>query len=315
MYFSVVIPLFNKERHIGRAIKSVINQTYQKFEIIVIDDGSTDDSVSEVLGIKDSRLRLIRQKNGGVSSARNKGIDEAKFDYIGFLDADDIWKPSFLESIKSLIEKYPQAGAYATAYEIKKEDGAFDESLNYDQFQQKWQGIIDDYFKYAIRAPLISASSVVIPKKVFNKIGQFPIGIKRGEDLDMWCRIALNYDIAYFNEICATYFHDADNRACSRKTNLMNYRINYAEEALLKAKESGNYSNYAEEYMIQSIISKARYLIDEGMLKEARKLLYKYRYTRLNKKLLIKTYIISWVPKSIKPLAYNLKDKLKSIKL
>lgn len=299
MEFSVVIPLFNKERHIGRAIKSVINQTYQKFEIIIVDDGSTDDSVNEVVKIKDSRIRLIKQENRGVSAARNKGIDEAQFAHIAFLDADDMWKPSFLESIKIIIELYPQAGAYATAYEIKKENGTFDASLKYDNFEQKWKGIIDDYFKYALKVPLISASSVVIPKVIFHKIGQFPLGIKRGEDLDMWCRIALNYDIAYFNEISATYYHDADNRACSKKANLMDYRVNYAEETFLKVKELKNFSSYAEEYMIKSIIAKARFLIDEGKKKEARKLLYKYRYTRLNKKYLMKTYIISWLPKPI----------------
>lgn len=99
MDFIVVIPLFNKERHIGRAIKSVINQTYQKFELIIADDGSTDHSVNEVVKIKDSRIRLIKQENGGESSARNKGIGEAKYYHIGFLDANDIWKPNILESM------------------------------------------------------------------------------------------------------------------------------------------------------------------------------------------------------------------------
>lgn len=311
MDFTIVIPLFNKERHIGRAIKSLIDQTYPNFEIIIIDDGSTDNSVNEVVKVKDSRIRLIRQQNKGVSFARNKGIDNAKFDYIGFLDADDVWKPNFLESIKDLIEIYPQAGAYATAYEIKTEDGTLITSLNFDSFEQKWQGIVDDYFKYAIKAPLISASSVVIPKIVFNNIGGFPLGIKRGEDLDMWCRIALNYDIAYLNEICATYFHDADNRACSKNAALIETRINYAEDTLLKVKKLGYYSYYFEEYMILGIITKAGYLIDEGKGKDARELLYKYRYTKLNKKCLIKTYIVSCVPKSIRTLIYKLKNKLK----
>ena len=120
--FTVVIPLFNKERHIERAVRSVINQTFQDFEIIVVDDGSTDNSVEEVLKIKDNRIKLIKQKNGGVSSARNKGIDESRFEYIAFLDADDAWKPNFLESINGVIEQYPKAGAYCTSYDIKRED-------------------------------------------------------------------------------------------------------------------------------------------------------------------------------------------------
>ena len=122
MKFSIVIPLYNKEKHVARAINSILNQTYQDFEIIIVDDGSTDFSYEEVKKINDPRIKIIRQKNLGVSSARNTGIKEAKNNYIGFLDADDKWKPDFLETIKKLIKDFPGAGAYATSYEIQKEN-------------------------------------------------------------------------------------------------------------------------------------------------------------------------------------------------
>ena len=300
MIFTVVIPLYNKGNHIKRAIKSILQQTYQDFKIIVVDDGSTDNSVKEAMKIKDNRIKIIKKSNGGVSSARNKGIEESNYDYIGFLDADDMWKPDFLESIKNLIEKYPKAGAYCTAYEIKKEDGTLAVSPNFNNFEQYWHGIIDDYFKYAINGPLISASSVVIPKRVFNDIGGFSLGIKRGEDLDMWVRIALTYNIVYFNRVCATYFHDAENRACKKKSGLIDSSSAYAEDILIEVKKLGSYSNYFEEYMIKQIISKVRYMIEEGNNKEARKLLYKYSYTKLNRKALIKTFILSCLPENIK---------------
>lgn len=299
MYFSVIIPLYNKERHIERAILSVINQTYQKFEIIVIDDGSTDKSVERLKSINDSRIKLIKKKNGGVSSARNKGIVESRYDYIGFLDADDAWKPDFLETINRLIEKHPNAGAYCTAYEIVGENESRRYCYNYEKFSKAWYGIVDDYFKYALNGPLISASSVVIPKVVFNAIGKFSIGIKRGEDLDMWIRVALNYDIVYINQICATYFINAENRACKKESRLTDSMASYAEEVLYKGKESGYNPIYFEEYMIKNIISKARYLIFEGNRKEARKLLLKYRYSKLNKKLIFKIYILSFIPNSL----------------
>ena len=92
---SVVIPLYNKEKYIKRAIESVLNQTFQKFEIIVVNDGSTDKSAEIVQNIKDPRIRLINQKNAGVSAARNRGIQEAKYEYIAFLDADDFWEKIF----------------------------------------------------------------------------------------------------------------------------------------------------------------------------------------------------------------------------
>ncbi len=178
MKFTVVIPLYNKERHIERAIKSVLNQNFQDFELIIIDDGSTDKSVEEAMKIKDYRIKIVKKENGGVSSARNKGVEESQYNYIGFLDADDAWKPDFLESIKNLIEKYSKAGAYCTAYDIKKTDDTLAASPNFVNFEKGWYGIIDDYFKYALNGPLISASSVVIPKSVFNDIGGFPLGIK-----------------------------------------------------------------------------------------------------------------------------------------
>ena len=298
--FTVVIPLFNKERHIERAVKSVINQTFQNFEIIVVDDGSTDNSAEEVLKIKDNRIKLIKQKNGGVSSARNKGIDEARYEYIGFLDADDAWKPNFLDSIKEIIEKYPKAGAYCTSYDIKTEDGIVIVPSNYLNFDSNWNGIIDDYFKYSLKGSLIWTSCVVIPKSVFIDLGGFPVGIKRGEDLDMWIRIALNYDIVYLNKTCATYYHDADNRACKRKVEQKYSIVSYVEDILAQGKNLGTTSIYFEEYMIKIIISKARYLIEENNRKEARKLLYKYRYTKLNRNALIKTIILSWIPNEIK---------------
>lgn len=103
---------------------------------------------------------------------------------------------------------------------------------------------------HSLKAPLISASSVVIPKSVFNTIGFFPLGIRRGEDLDMWIRIALNYDIAYFNQVCALYFLEAENRACKRKSKLTNSSASYSEDTLIKAKKAGNYSIFFEEYRL-----------------------------------------------------------------
>jgi len=142
--FSVVIPLYNKDKHITRAINSVLNQSYRKFEIIVVDDGSTDSGVIEVKKINDSRIRLVQQINLGVSSARNKGISLAKYNFVGFLDADDAWKPDFLETIYFLIKKYPEAGAYATAYEIinMKSERVLPRSIL--DMPQDWEGKFDD---------------------------------------------------------------------------------------------------------------------------------------------------------------------------
>lgn len=299
MEFSIVIPLYNKEKHIARAINSVLNQTHKNFELIVVDDGSTDSGVNEVKKIKDSRIRLINQSNLGVSAARNKGISVASCDFIGFLDADDAWKPDFLETVSFLIKKYPEAGAYATAYEIIRKNSRKVIPRSVLSIPKGWEGIIDDYFRFSLKSPLITASSVVIPKKVFDKVGLFREELKRGEDLEMWCRIALDYDIAFSSKVCTTYYHNTDNRACNRKAVLSESFSNYAEDILIKGRNARNYSVYFEEYAIENIISKSRYYIVENKRKEARKLLFKYSHTKYNKKALIKTYILSFIPVSV----------------
>ena len=113
---SVVIPLYNKERYIERAVYSVLSQTFQQFEIVIVNDGSTDGSVSVIERMNNPLIRLIHQKNGGVSAARNRGIEEARFEYIAFLDADDEWKENHLEVIAGLIRKFPECGVFGTSY-------------------------------------------------------------------------------------------------------------------------------------------------------------------------------------------------------
>lgn len=311
MKISVVIPLYNKEKYVKRAINSVLNQTYQEFEIIVINDGSSDNSEAKVKEINDNRIKLITQENAGVSAARNRGIKEAKYELIAFLDADDAWKPQFLETIQRLRNNYPQAGIYGTAYEYQMPSGKkipanFNSIPNTD-----WEGIIDDYFKASIKNQLLWTSAVAIPKKVFNDVGYFTVGMTRGEDLDMWLRIVMKYQVAFSNKICSIYHQDADNRAC-------NDNVVYSQSFVSKAedfyKEHINYkkkSLYFEEYMVKIFINKAIYLAKMGRKKEARLLLKKYKHTKYFKKQLILVYISLFLPNKFRDLAFLIRTKLK----
>lgn len=121
---SVVIPLYNKEREVARAVRSVLAQRRQPLELIVVDDGSTDRSAAEVAAFRDPLVRLIRQPNGGVCAARNRGIAEARGEYVALLDADDEWEPGFLSEIVSLITRYPGCGIYCTAFHILGRKGS-----------------------------------------------------------------------------------------------------------------------------------------------------------------------------------------------
>src|SRR5690606_20866460 len=115
--FSVVIPLYNKELSIRNTIQSVLNQSYQNFEILIINDGSVDGSVDIVKNIKDERIRLNHQNNKGVYSARNKGIQEAKSEWIAFLDGDDLWEINHLEEVIKTMKVHPTEKVYVTSFQ------------------------------------------------------------------------------------------------------------------------------------------------------------------------------------------------------
>lgn len=215
--FSVIIPLYNKEPHIARALDSVISQTVQDFEIIVVDDGSTDKSAEIVRTFNDSRIRLIQQENAGVSAARNKGILESKAPLIALLDADDEWTPAFLEEILKLSIRFPLAGIYSTAYCIIDPNGKKRSAIYKAIPPAPWKGILPSYFLTATLGDSpICSSSVCIPRNIFSEIGLFKIGSWWGEDDDLWGRIATKYPVAFSWEIGAINYRDAVNRACNK---------------------------------------------------------------------------------------------------
>ena len=205
---SVIIPLYNKETGIATALRSVLAQTYQDFEIVVVDDGSTDGSVVVVESFDDPRIHLIRQQNAGVSVARNRGIAEAKGEYVAFLDADDEWMPEFLEEIRTLQQKYPECKAQATNYVFNSNGKKSPTILRKIPFQGE-RGILSNYFEVASCShPPIWTSAICIERKLLQEIGGFPIGIKSGEDLLTWARIAVHTLWAYSLKAFAQYNFD-----------------------------------------------------------------------------------------------------------
>lgn len=221
---SVIIPLYNKAPYVRKALESVLAQTYTDFELIVVDDGSTDGSaeiaeqfIDERLKVKDSNnsiaetnaynlspinYKLIRQANAGVSAARNNGVAQAQGDYLTFLDADDWWEPTYLEQMARLIEDYPDAGLYACNYVYYK-PGKTRIALNiptgYINYPKAY---------YESGAMPVTSITAVIPRNVFDEMGGFPIGIKLGEDFLLWAKIALQYKVAFLNEALAWYNND-----------------------------------------------------------------------------------------------------------
>lgn len=223
---TVVIPLYNKERYIRNTIESVLGQTHPAFELVVVDDGSTDASADIVRSISDDRIRLVSKSNGGVSAARNTGIEAASFEHIAFLDADDRWKADHLQKLAQLIVDFPQAGLYCTAYQFIEPSG---ERRSPGFHGAEKRGYVPRFFHSMAQGDLLvaTASSVCIPKTVFRQVGLFPEGEALGEDQDMWARIALSWPVVFEPAITALYCrHDDAARACN--TGSYQYELPYS---------------------------------------------------------------------------------------
>lgn len=204
--FTVVIPLYNKEKYIRRAVNSILTQSYKNFEIIIVNDGSTDESLEQIKDISDSRVRIINQTNAGVSAARNKGIENARYQWIAFLDADDIWATDHLEVLERIVRKYPLSGLISNRIMSIQEGSTDILEKNLSSYNIK----SIDYFKEAAKdLSIVTSSSVCINRTVFEEIGGF-LDSKMGEDLEYWARIALNYPVAVSNKITSYYVRGTD---------------------------------------------------------------------------------------------------------
>lgn len=203
---SVVIPLYNKEQSIATTLQTVLDQTYQDFEIVIVNDGSTDYSVEEVAKVLDPRIHLIHQSNAGVSAARNRGIEEARGEYIAFLDADDEWKTDYLKAQYELTQKYPECSVFACNYEFKDTQGKITSTIIRKLPFKGEDGILSNYFEVASCShPPLWTSAVMVKKSAIQSVRGFPVGIKTGEDLLTWGYLAVKYKIAFSINSYAQY--------------------------------------------------------------------------------------------------------------
>ncbi|MEN3322626.1 glycosyltransferase family 2 protein [Mariniflexile soesokkakense] len=197
-FFSIVTPLYNKEKYVQETLKSVLNQTFSNFEIIIINDGSTDNSVEEVKKFNDPRIKLYTQTNQGLSGARNSGIKKATANYIALIDADDFWLPHHLEQLYNLINTYPSKGLYCTGYTLQKSATIFHRA-QFNGLPENFKGIVPDFFKHSLQNCVAWVSAICIPKDVFNDVGDFDPEIFSEQDTDLYIRIATKYEVALDN--------------------------------------------------------------------------------------------------------------------
>ncbi len=196
---SVVIPAYNVMAYLPETVESVIKQTFTDLEVLIINDGSSDQIVQWVSQLTDPRIKLISQENQGLPGARNTGITHAQGEYIAFLDADDLWEPSKLEKQVECFEKAPEVGLVYTwttlIDSLRKPIGI---TFNYDLEGKVWEQIL-------VVDAVGNGSSAMVRRNCFNTVGNFDTSLTWGEDWDMWIRIAAQYPFAVVKEYLTLY--------------------------------------------------------------------------------------------------------------
>jgi glycosyltransferase involved in cell wall biosynthesis len=281
---AVVIPVYNKAAYVRRAVDSALAQTYCDFELIVVDDGSTDDSAAIVSSYSDPRIRLLRQANVGVSLARNRGVAEAQSAWVAFLDADDQWQPGFLAAIAELVHEHPDAGLAGTAYQYSDQPGAcpgaqmlIDRGFN--------RGILENYFEIAPHGLPFYTSSVAVRREAFLSVGGFR-PVWGGEDPDLWLRLAIRYPVAYSTAVQVIY-----HRGMPTQYSSMNLMPPYPPAAVSvreldgQGKIPARLRNDVLEYRNRLLIWHADALVTGGRRREAKAVLAECRGTQRYRKL------------------------------
>lgn len=206
---SIIVPLYNKAPYVKKALDSIVSQTFKDWECIIVDDGSTDGSaticekyINTASQTIYNTLHLIKQQNAGVAAARNNGVEASRGEYVCFLDADDWWEPTFLEEMDKLIKEYPNAGIYASNY-IYYKPGKTHVALS---MPRGYMNYPEAYLQCGSMP--VTSITTCMPRKVFDEMGGFPVGIKLGEDFLLWAKTALHYKVAFCEKPLAYYNND-----------------------------------------------------------------------------------------------------------
>ncbi len=295
---SVVIPLYNKEAEVERALRSVMEQSLAPGEIIVVDDGSTDGSRAIVERIiaedPEAGIRLITQPNSGVSAARNRGIAEAKGDYIALLDADDMWLTGYVAEVCRLMEYYPEADAYATAFDI----------VNGTQRVAAPVPTTEGYINIAEEALLrrypIIPSTATLRREAVLRAGGFPEGMRIGEDQWLWVRMVQQGAKFCFSPMSLVrYSRTASNRSAA---------IYRAEQSTHTLEElyTPNGDATLNEYIARIAIGKAITQSVRGGTEDARHAAEVFAYTTRSRRQLRRLRLLNALPKALRPVADGL---------
>ena len=267
---SVVIPLYNKESCIRKTIDSILSQSFRDFEIVIVDDGSSDGSAKIVSSIPDDRIRLITKVNGGPSSARNRGIEEAKGDYVAFIDADDIWSPDYLKEMVDLMADFPDAVIWGFNYSMIQ-DGQVKNST-----VEEYRGYVSerwDYFPF-----FFSSSSTCCRRSTLIELGGFDERMVYGEDIDMWFRLLLRGEGVLDTRVLAFYNKDGEDSLTQHRMPLEKHLPFFIDKYAQARKSNPCFRRFFDEQMVYRLYP---YLFDKEYKKTACELSKKLDYSLL----------------------------------
>lgn len=196
---SVIIPAYNAVAYLPQTINSVLRQTFTDYEVLIVDDGSSDNTADWAAQIRDSRVKLISQPNQGAGAARNTGVKNAQGDCVAFLDADDLWEPTKLAKQVERLDQQPEVGLVHTWITIANPDGSLsDRTMQTDGEGHIWNQVV-------VYNPLKCGSTAMVRRRCFEELGYFDQSLKYSEDWDMWIRIARNYAFSVIAEPLTYY--------------------------------------------------------------------------------------------------------------
>jgi len=242
MQISVVIPSYNRLSSLIRALESVIVQTSPVEQIIVVDDGSSDNTASEV-SRHYPQVKLVKQQNQGVSSARNTGIKQANGDWIALLDSDDSWLPDKIESIREAHRQYPHISLFHSD-EIWIRNNV---RVNAMKKHKKSGGWI---FQQCLPLCVISPSAVVIKRDLLNVVGLFDESLPACEDYDLWLRICHQFPVHYIDRPLINKYGGHDDQLSNRYWGMDRFRIRALKKLLVEAELSRS-DRQAVQHMLE----------------------------------------------------------------
>ena len=248
---SVIIPTFNRGYCLEESIRSVLEQSFIDFELVVVDDGSTDNTSELVRRFPAVKLIRLEEKNRGVSFARNRGVVEAQGDWVGFLDSDDLWEQGKLATQVKWIERHPDLQAVYTD-EIWIRNGVRVNPMNK---HRKYSG---DIFRYCLPLCIVSPSSVLLRAKVLSEVGGFDESMPVCEDYDLWLRIAKRYPFHFIEEKLIVKRGGHEDQLSRKYWGMDRWRV-YALEKLLK---ENRLDEEQRDLVVTMLIEKCEILIN-----------------------------------------------------